>query len=97
MTIPTTPVEEFLFDQLDDWGYCQSVRGLLKRAHGRGDKVLVYRNQEFGHPEMGLTKIITWGSNDAGLEARHFPEVPTTLPDMGAAINWRYQLECELT
>jgi hypothetical protein len=58
----------------------------------RGDVALVYENQEFGHPEQGDVKIVSHGGPGALLEFEVFPQYPTTLPDIGGDINWRYQL-----
>lgn len=56
----------------------------------RGDGIAVYRNQELGHPQLGHVQIVSFGSHAAQLETA---EPPTTLPDIGGAINWRYQLD----
>lgn len=55
----------------------------------RGDGVAVYRNEDFNSPDRGSHQIASYGSPAAMLET---DEPPTTLPDMGGAINWRYQL-----
>lgn len=55
----------------------------------RGDGVAVYENHDLGHPEIGKQQIVSFGSPAAQLEV---DEPPTTLPDIGGAINWRYQL-----
>jgi hypothetical protein len=100
----------------------------------RGDGVAVYRNQDLGHPQVGMPKIVSYGSPYAQLEVDtvHIdPELgtaarterawlgrgykvtkrpeddghpygtvcpvcsvpPVRLPDIGGAINWRFQLE----
>lgn len=55
----------------------------------RGDGLAVYENSELGHPELGHKQFVSFGSRAAMLEV---PEPPTTLPDIGDSINWRYQL-----
>jgi hypothetical protein len=55
----------------------------------RGDGIAVYENRELGHPDLGHRQIVSYGSPAAQLETT---EPPTTLPDIGGAINWRYQL-----
>lgn len=62
----------------------------IERWLARGDGVAVYRNHDLGHPNLGHVQIVSYGSPDAQLEV---DEPPTTLPDIGNAINWRYQLE----
>lgn len=103
----------------------------------RGDGVAVYRNADLGHPQVGMPKIVSYGSPYAQLEvdtvhidpeqdperfrrtvgawrgrgyktepvprdgAEHPLDVvcpvcsvpPVRLPDIGGAINWRFQLE----
>jgi len=56
----------------------------------RGDGVAVYRNYDFCSPDLGHVQMVSYGSPDAQLET---DVPPTTLPDIGNAINWRYQLE----
>jgi hypothetical protein len=63
-----------------------TINGWLER----GDGVAVYRNQDLGHPDVGHLKLMSYGSVLAQIES---DEPPTTLPDIGNAINWRYQLE----
>lgn len=56
----------------------------------RGDGIAVYRNEDFGHPELGDLRFMSYGSRTAQLEVE---EPPTRLPDgPGGDINWRYQL-----
>ena len=67
----------------------EAVEKMLKWI-ARGDGVAVYMNHDLGHPELGHYQFVSFGSADAQLET-DFP--PTTLPDIGNTINWRYQLE----
>lgn len=61
----------------------------VKTWTDRGDGAAVYRNEDFGSHGLGSLKIVSYGSPAAQLEV----EVPpTTLPDIGGAINWRYLL-----
>ena len=55
----------------------------------RGDGVAVYENQDFGHPDLGHLQFVSYGSPAAQLET---DVPPQRLPDIGNAINWRYQL-----
>lgn len=55
----------------------------------RGDGCAVYRNEDIGHPDLGRMKFVSFGSEAAQLEVS---EPPSTLPDIGEEINWRYQL-----
>lgn len=95
---PILDLEQFIADNADgDDGWADAVRRLVARAHGRGDIVVVYRNSDLGHPDLGTTKITTYGSADSQLEVAQFPDGPPhTLPDMGGEINWRYTLEGQL-
>lgn len=58
----------------------------------RGDVALVYENTDLGHPEVGALKIVSHGGPAAQLEFEQYPTYPTTLPDIGNIIGWRYQL-----
>lgn len=79
-------------DVEDDRYYAEAYTRLAVRAFERGDKVLVYENQDLGHRDLGCLKVTTYGSAASMIEASQFPEPPTTLPDIGGDINWRYQL-----
>lgn len=61
----------------------------VNRWLARGDGIAVYENQDMGHPELGHRQFLSYGSSDAQLETN---EPPIRLPDIGGAINWRYQL-----
>lgn len=76
----------------NDLKWRAEVRAQCDRWLARGDSILVYENQEFGHPDMGSRQITSYGSHAAMLEADRFPQPPMTLPDIGSQINWRYQL-----
>lgn len=61
----------------------------------RGDGMAIYRNEDFGSPNMGQRKFTSFGSEDALLEPQHLDEggqPPTRLPDTTTDINWRYIL-----
>lgn len=64
---------------------------LVQRWLDRGDGAAIYENRELGHPELGMCKIVSFGSPSAQLETG---SPPVTLPDglPAGAINWRYQL-----
>lgn len=55
----------------------------------RGDGVAVYQNQDLDHPELGHYQLVSYGSTVAQIETE---EPPARMPDIGGAINWRYQL-----
>lgn len=56
----------------------------------RGDGVAVYRNEDLGSRMLGHRQFLSFGSPQAQLEG---DVPPQRLPDIGTAINWRYQLE----
>ena len=66
---------------------------LFNRWINRNDHVAVYVNQDFGHPAFGYAKFVSYGSSEAQLEVERAEDLPTTLPDIGGDINWRYTLE----
>lgn len=70
-------------------GYEADAVATINRWLARGDGAAVYVNQELGHPMLGHVKITSYGSAEAQLET---DEPPQRLPDIGASINWRYQL-----
>jgi hypothetical protein len=55
----------------------------------RGDGAAVYENHDLGHPDLGMPKIVSYGSSQAMLEVS---EPPERLPDIGGSINWRFVL-----
>ena len=79
-------------DVEDDRYYAEAYTRLAVRAFERGDVLLVYVNDDLGHPDLGLTQVCSYGSAASQIEARQFPEPPSTMPDIGGNINWRYQL-----
>ncbi len=85
-----TYTREELDDLLSQQDLLIEAGDTIERWIARGDGVAVYRNAELGHPNLGHVQIVSFGSKDAQLET-DFP--PTTLPDIGGSINWRYQLE----
>lgn len=89
-------------------GWYDSIKDLAKRAHARGDGVAIYVNNDLGHPDLGQWQVVSYGGGEAQLESRgvapslpigrkrflHGDDMlPTTLPDIGGRINWRYTLE----
>ena len=80
-----TQIEELLAEV----GPQDTVFPMLNRWLARGDGIAVYENVDLGHPEQGHKQFVSFGSPSAMLEA---PEAPHRLPDIGDAINWRYQL-----
>jgi hypothetical protein len=65
------------------------VMDQIERWLERGDGAAIYENHDLGSPEIGMPKIVSYGSPRSQLET---DEPPTTLPDIGNAINWRFQL-----
>jgi hypothetical protein len=55
----------------------------------RGDGAAVYENHDLSSAGVGEPRIVSFGSPAAQLETA---EPPATLPDIGGAINWRFQL-----
>jgi len=62
---------------------------VIDRWLARGDGVAVYENVELGHPDLGHQQFVSFGSTEAQIPDA-FP--PQRMPDIGSAINWRYQL-----
>ena len=67
----------------------QDILRLINTWLVRGDGVAIYTNQELGHPDLGHVQCVSYGSDAAQLPG---DTPPTTLPDIGGRINWRYQL-----
>jgi hypothetical protein len=61
----------------------------MTRWLDRGDKVAVYRNEDFGHRDLGMIRLASYGSEHAYFET---DSPPVRLPDTPTEINWRYQL-----
>jgi hypothetical protein len=75
-----------------EWGAIGG-RSVMEQIQGwidRGDGAAIYRNHDLGHPDVGMPKIVSYGSKMAQLEVAKPPE---QLPDIGGEINWRFQLE----
>lgn len=62
----------------------------VNRWLARGDGVAVYENVDFGHPDQGHIKLVSFGSAEAQIEG---DAPPKRLPDIGSDINWRYALQ----
>lgn len=93
MTTETKTLAQILAEQSDgDKGWAAEALASMQRWQARGDSVLVYINEEFGHPEMGQAKYVSYGSENALIERTQYPEPPAILPDVLGQINWRYVL-----
>lgn len=73
-------------------GFSESAFESAQRWIERGDQALLYRNEDLSSRDLGLLKIVSYGSIMAQIEAEQHPVPPVTLPDIGGDINWRYQL-----
>lgn len=62
---------------------------LMDRWVARGDGVAVYENHDFNSRYLGDRQYVSYGSDAAQLET---DTPPVNMPDIGSAINWRYQL-----
>ena len=113
MAVKIWTIEEWLAASSDasegNAGWANAAETLRQRAHGRGDGVAVYVNNDLGHRDLGQWQVVSYGSKQAQLETHindrgvivdapqyfnHGDDViPTTLPDIGGRINWRYTLE----
>lgn len=84
-----TPIQmtadELAADLVEIPGATELVSGWL----ARGDGVAKYMNVDLGSPELGHVQFVSYGSEAAQLETDN---PPARLPDIGHAINWRYQL-----
>lgn len=58
----------------------------------RGDGIAVYENQALDSAQYGHRQYVSFGSPAAQLEVLNASELPVRLPDIGSAINWKYQL-----
>jgi hypothetical protein len=89
MTKQFTEAEFVAFVQLN-WGDdTASVLAQVGRWIARGDGAAVYTNNDLGHPDVGMPKIMSYGSPQAMLET---DEPPDRMPDTNVEINWRYGL-----
>jgi hypothetical protein len=78
-----------VFDSINDIELDPEHHGTVQKWLDRGDGCAVYENAELGHPEAGHRQFISFGSPVAQIET---DPPPNRLPDIGAAINWRYYL-----
>jgi hypothetical protein len=76
------------------YDYADHALYLVEQWFARGDGAALYENRDMGHPQLGSTKLVSWGSLAAQIETdvRGETTPPRTLPDIGNDINWRYQL-----
>lgn len=65
----------------------ENVRHRVNQWLARGDGVAVYENVELGHPDAGHRQYLSFGS-----PAAQIMDPPERMPDIGGAINWRYNL-----
>lgn len=74
------------------------IESILDRKHWdtvnrwlqRGDGIAVYQNVALDSAGLGHRQFVSFGSAAAQIETS---EPPQRLPDIGNAINWKYQLE----
>lgn len=99
MTMVTTISLDQFIDEMPSHGdaddhrwYIEQYLRLGARVFERGDVLLVYVNDDLSHRDLGLTQVCSYGSAASQIEASRFPEPPSTMPDIGGNINWRYQL-----
>jgi hypothetical protein len=78
------------FDRVLDYHDLGWARPLLVEWLDRGDAVAIYQNEDLGHRDLGHVQLVSYGSPAAQLPGDAPP--PTTLPDIGGHIGWRYQL-----
>lgn len=75
-----------LREALLEIGAVEQVNGWL----ARGDGIAVYENHDFGHPDLGHRRYVSYGSAQAQIEKDVPPE---QMPDLaGHSPNWRYRL-----
>ena len=65
-------------------------RDTMRRWLDRGDGIAVYEHSVLGDPNAGHLQFTSYGSAEAQLE---MDTPPQRMPDIGSAINWRYQLK----
>jgi hypothetical protein len=89
---------EWTEDQLRDWithqgeddaAWTANALDLTGRWLARGDGAAVYENHDMGHRDLGLGRLISFGSPAAQIETEYPPD---RLPDFPGEINWRYVL-----
>jgi len=64
-------------------------RDTFNRWLSRGDGIAIYENKAMDSHGAGHMQFISFGSSQAQIEA---VEPPLRMPDIGAQINWQYQL-----
>jgi len=69
--------------------FLAAVRQMEDNAYRRGDGIAVYINCDLGDSFHGHEQYVTFGSDAAQIPG----EPPTTMPNIGSSINWRYQLK----
>jgi len=88
-----TWTREQLFDYVAKEYGDQAIdaRNMIVKWLDRGDGAAIYTNHDLGSRDVGMPKIVSYGSPAAQLEVESPPQ---TLPDgiPAGAINWRYQL-----
>lgn len=67
---------------------CASVNAWLLR----GDGAAVFENADLGSTGLGHRKLVSFGKEPSAFIVSSEDELPSTLPDINGAINWRYQL-----
>lgn len=78
-----------LVDHIQSEGLDVPQQATINRWLERGDGVAVYRNVALDSALAGHRQFVSYGSSAAQLET---DSPPTQLPDIGGAVNWRYQL-----
>ncbi len=78
---------DFVSEEYED--QAPEVIMLVERWITRGDGAAVYQNHDLGHPQLGMPKIVSFGSPAAQLET---DTPPDRLPDIGNQISWRFTL-----
>jgi hypothetical protein len=73
----------------DDAAWTARALELTERWLARGDGAAIYENHDLSHPDLGLGRMLSYGSPAAQIEADYPPE---QMPDTPSEINWRYVL-----
>jgi hypothetical protein len=73
----------------DDPAWTARALELAERWLSRGDGVAIYENHDMGHRDLGLGRMLSYGSPAAQIEADYPSD---RMPDLGHEINWRYVL-----
>ena len=77
------------FKSLEEMDLDEQFHEQVQKWLDRGDGVAGYENHDLGHRDLGHRQFVSFGSKYAQLEE---DTPPKRLPDIGSAINWRYQL-----